>query len=393
MRTLKDIHVQGKRVFVRVDFNVPVTDEGEVGDDTRINAVLPTVRHLIDQGAKVVLASHRGRPEGATDDRFSMKPVAKRVSELLGTAVPLAPDSVGKDVWDMVDKLENGRVLLLENLRFHPGETDNDDGFAQQLADLCDVYVNDAFAVSHRSNASVEAITRHVDVCVAGFLLENEIKYFRQAMDDPTRPLVAVLGGVKVSGKLEAFRAMLERVDAFVVGGAMANTFLKAQGVGVGGSKVEGDLFGEALSVMEEAKRTGVRFYLPVDGVVAEEFDKDAVYKVVPIQEVPEKWLLLDIGPATALLYREVLENARTIIWNGPMGVFEMDAFAMGTLAVANHVANAHALSIVGGGDTDAAVHKAGLTDRISYVSTGGGAFLRLMEGKDLPGVVALEQT
>jgi phosphoglycerate kinase len=391
MKTLKDINVAGKRVFLRVDLNAPVDENGKVGDDTRIRAVLPAIQSLMAAGAKVLLASHLGRPKGKPDKKYTLAPVAARLEELLGRPVPLAPDCVGPEVQEMAKDLAPGGVLLLENLRFHPEEEKNDDAFAKELAALCDIYVNNAFAVSHRANSSVEAIVRHAPVSAAGPLLEDEVTYFHKAMDNPERPLVAVVGGAKISGKLETLQNMLKKVDVLVIGGAMANTFLKAQGLDVGASLVEDGLIPEANAILAAAKERGVPVYLPVDAVAAEDMAPDAPFKTAPVQAVPKGWKILDIGPATALLYGEVLADAKTIIWNGPMGVFEMDAFAAGTMAVAGHVAGSKALSIVGGGDTDAAVHKAGVEKRVTYVSTGGGAFLEMMEGKTLPGVAALE--
>jgi phosphoglycerate kinase len=390
MKTLKEVEIAGKRVLVRVDFNVPLDDQGNITDDSRIKGALPTLRHVVDQGGLLIVASHLGRPEGIPVPRFSLAPVAERLGALLNREVVMAPDCIGTEVEKMVGTMQPGDVLLLENLRFHPGEQKNDDGFAGALAALADVYVNDAFAVCHRVNASVAAVTRHVPVNVAGLLLQKELGYFKQALADPRRPLVAVVGGAKVSTKLKALQNMLQHVDKVVVGGAMANTFIRCLGHGVGKSKVEEDLVPAAGEILKQAAAGGVRFYLPVDVVVAPQLEAGAPTKLVPIQEIPEEWMALDIGPATVLLFREALLDARTVIWNGPMGVFEVDAFSRGTTAMANSVASAHALTIVGGGDTDAAVHMAGEGDRISFISTGGGAFLALLEGKTLPGVAAL---
>ncbi len=391
MQTISDIAVAGKRVLCRVDLNVPLDDNQQIKDDARIRAVVPTLKHILAQGGRLVIASHLGRPKGARVPAFSLKPVADRLAMLLETPVKMADDCVGPAVEALVEKMQPGQVVLLENLRFHPEEQQNADDFAQKLASLCDVYVNDAFAVSHRKNASVEAIVRHAPVAVAGMLLAREIAYFEKAMARPQRPLAAVVGGAKVSSKLAALRNLLSQVDKVVIGGAMANTFLKAQGVSVGGSKIEADLVGAAGDLLRTAAERGIRFYLPVDAVVAPTFDAHAVTKIVPVQDVPDDWMMLDIGPATAIVYRQALADAKTIIWNGPMGVFEMDAFSRGTMAMAAAVADAHALTIVGGGDTDAALHQAGETDRVGYVSTGGGAFLTLLEGTSLPGVAALE--
>ncbi|HPA15180.1 MAG TPA: phosphoglycerate kinase [Desulfobacterales bacterium] len=392
MKTIKDISISGKKVFIRVDFNVPLDEYQNIADDSRIRAVLPTLKYALDNRAKLIIASHLGRPKGKVVPEFSLSPVAKRLGRLLEKEVKMAPGCIGPDIKALVSGMVEGDVLLLENLRFHPEEEKNDDGFAKDLAVFCDVYVNDAFAVSHRSNASVVAITKFVPISVAGFLLQKEIDYFKKAMTSPQRPLVAIVGGAKVSSKIGALENMLEHVDKFIVGGAMANTFLKSKGFSMGASSVEEDLIDVARSVMQKAKKNGIKFYLPVDAVAASGFDPKAEVKIVPIQEIPSSWMALDIGPATSLLYSEVLHDAKTIVWNGPLGVFEMDAFSRGTMAMAHSVADSYALSIVGGGDTDAAIHKAGESDRITYISTGGGAFLELLEGKTLPAVAALDE-
>lgn len=392
MKTLNEIDVSGKKVLVRVDFNVPLDDHQIIGDDTRIRFVLPTLAHLLDQGAKVIIGSHLGRPKGKPESALSLKPVARRLEELLNVPVAMADDCVGEAVTGKVDALEPGEILLLENLRFHPGESENDDAFARALGALCDVYVNDAFAVCHRKNASVEAITAHVPVCAAGFLLEKELKAFESALGTPRRPLTAIVGGAKVSSKLAALYNMMDIVDTLIVGGAMANTFLKARGVGVGASKVEDDLLDEAKKIMAEAEARKIGWYLPVDVVVADRIDLQADRFPVAVDAIPDDYLALDIGPDTVRLYNEVLSSAQTILWNGPMGIFEMAPFAAGTQSIAKSLAASDAFSIVGGGDTVAAVHSAGVADNISYISTGGGAFLMLMEGKLLPAVVALEQ-
>jgi len=391
MRTIKDVDISGKRVLFRVDLNVPLDENQNITDDSRIRAVLPTLKYALDHNARLIIASHLGRPKGKAVPELSLSPVAKGLGRILEKEVIMANDCIGPEINELVHKMEPGSVLLLENIRFHPEEQKNDDSFAKALAELCDVYVNDAFAVSHRINASVVAITKFVPISVAGFLLQKELDYFNNAMADPKRPLVVIVGGAKVSSKIKALENMLHHVDKFIIGGAMANTFLKSTGCNVGKSKVEPDLVEVAASVMKKAAEKGIKFYLPVDAVVASRFDAKAETKIVPIQEIPRDWMVLDIGPATSLLYSQVLYDAKTIVWNGPMGAFEMDAFSMGTFAMAHSVANSNALSIVGGGDTGAAIHKSGEIDRITYISTGGGAFLSLLEGKILPAVAALD--
>jgi phosphoglycerate kinase len=392
MRTIKDLNLSGKKVMVRADFNVPLDDQQNITDDTRIVEVLPTLRYVLDNGGALVIMSHLGRPDGKATPRYSLAPVAKRLGRLLKQDVRMAPDCIGPDVKKMVDRLAAGQIILLENLRFHAQEEKNDDGFAKELASLCDVFINDAFAVSHRKHASVEAITKFVPKCGAGFLLMKELDYFNEAMNNPRRPLVSIIGGAKISSKLGALKNMMGRVNKFIIGGAMANTFLKSQGIDVGKSKVEDDLVAEADGILKQAAGHGIKIYLPVDAVVAGQAEPKAETKIVPIQEIPKDWMALDIGPATSLLFSEVLHDAKTIIWNGPMGMFELDPFSRGTVSMVNSVANSYALTIVGGGDTDVAVHSTGQSDRFSYISTGGGAFLYLMEGKTLPGVAALDR-
>jgi len=381
----------GKKVFMRVDFNVPLDDNQNITEDTRIRAVLPSINYALDQKAKIVLASHLGRPKGERKEKYSMAPAAKRLSRLLGKDVKLAPDCIGDETRAMIDAMQPGDVLMLENLRFYGGEEKNDLDFAKSLVNGCDVYVNDAFAVSHRAHASVEGITNFFPVVAAGFLMKNEMNYFDKAMQNPIRPLVAILGGAKVSGKIEVLENLCEKVDKIIIGGGMAFTFLKAMGYNVGKSLVEDNLIETAMKTFEKARQRGVKFYLPVDCVVADQFNPTAETKVTTVQEIPEGWMALDIGPATVALFSEALQNAKTIVWNGPMGVFEMDAFSRGTFAMVSAVANSYALTIVGGGDTDVAVHRAGEYAKISYISTGGGAFLELLEGKKLPGIKVLE--
>ena len=390
MKTLKDLELAGKRVLVRVDFNVPMNDQGEITDDLRIRTVLPTLRYLVEAGARVIICTHRGRPKGQRVEAFSLAPVAALTAALIGRPVPLAPDCIGPKVEAAVAALKDGDCLMLENLRFHPEEEKNDAAFSRQLGALADVYVNDAFAVSHRAHASVVGVTAHVREKAAGFLLQKEMEYFQRAIGTPQRPLIAIVGGAKVSGKLQALQNMLGRVDRMIIGGAMANTFLKSQGYDVGASKVEDDLLDTARDLLVQARAKGVKVYLPVDVIAADRFAPDAVIKQVTIQDIPENWMALDIGPASVVLFNEALADARTIVWNGPMGAFEMDAYARGTMALAHTVASSHALSVTGGGDSNAAVKKSGEAENISYMSTGGGAFLMLMEGKELPGIKAL---
>ena len=381
----------GKKVFMRVDFNVPLDDNQNITEDTRIRAVLPSINYALDYKAKIILASHLGRPKGERKEKYSMAPAAKRLSRLLGKEVKLAGDCIGDEVRAMIDAMQPGDVLMLENLRFYPGEEKNDLDFAKALVNGCEIYVNDAFAVSHRAHASVEAITGLFPIVAAGFLMKNEMNYFDKAMKNPIRPLVAILGGAKVSGKIEVLENLCDKVDKIIIGGGMAFTFLKGMGYNVGKSLVEEDLIETAMRTFEKARAKGIKFYLPVDCVVADQFNPAAETKVTTIQEIPEGWMALDIGPATVTLFSEALQNAKTIVWNGPMGVFEMDAFSRGTFAMVSAVANSYALTIVGGGDTDVAVHRAGEYAKISYISTGGGAFLELLEGKKLPGIKVLE--
>ena len=390
MITVKDIELSDRRVLVRVDFNVPLDKSGQITDDARIQRSLPTLQYALDNNAKLLVASHLGRPKGNVMPEFSLAPAAKCLGDLIGKKVILADDCIGSETEEIVDAMTPGDVVMLENLRFHAGEQQNDDEFARGLASLCDVYVNDAFAVSHRANASVVAITRHVPDCVAGFLLQKELDYFGQAMTHPERPLAAVVGGAKVSSKLAALENMIRRVDMIVIGGAMANTFLKGSGIDMGQSRVEPELFETAANVMKIAAEKGIRFFLPVDVVAAPVLDADAPIQVVPVNKMPRDQMALDIGPATIARYTEALSDAKTVVWNGPMGAFEIKPFAKGTEALVHCIADIDALTIVGGGDTGVAVHNSGRADDVSYISTGGGAFLALLEGKPLPAVAAL---
>ncbi len=392
MKSIQDITLSGKRVLLRADFNVPMDEQNLITDDTRVTMVLPTIRYILKEKGKLIICSHMGRPKGKKVDSLSLAPVASHLQSLLGVKVALAPDCVGAEVTALVEKLAKGEVLLLENLRFHPEETANDPVFSEQLAKLADVYINDAFAASHRAHASVVGVAERVAEKGAGLLLQTEMDYFKKSMADPIKPLVAVIGGAKVSSKLGALENMLGKVDGMIIGGAMANTFLKSMGFAVGASKVEDDLLETAGRFVEAAKTKGVKLYLPVDFVVADRFATDAVTKIVTFQDIPAGWMALDIGPASTILFQEALQDAKTIIWNGPMGAFEIDAFARGTMAMCRTLAAVHALSIVGGGDSNAAVKKSGEEKNISYMSTGGGAFLELMEGKVLPGVAVLDR-
>jgi phosphoglycerate kinase len=392
MKTIKDFDISGKKVFIRVDFNVPMDKQQNITEDTRIRTVLPTIEYALSKNARIILASHLGRPKGEKVPTMSLAPVAKHLSSLIGKEVRMAPDCIGSNVTAMVSAMKDGDILLLENLRYYKGEEKNDPEFAKQLASLCDIYINNAFAVSHRAHASVAGITEFAPASGAGLLLAKEIDYYNQAMNDPKRPLVAIVGGAKVSSKLAALRNMLKHVDKVIIGGAMANTFLKSQGVFMGASMVEEGLIEIAGEVIREAKEKGISFHIPVDVVAAEKFEETAANKVVDVNQIPQGWMALDIGPKTLADYSKALADAGTIVWNGPMGVFEMEAFCRGTMDLADTVASSPALTIVGGGDTDAAVHKAGVEDKMSYISTGGGAFLMLMEGDSLPGVDYLEK-
>ncbi len=390
MRFIDELSLAGKKVLMRVDFNVPLDDNGNVTDDNRIRAAMPSIEYAIDSGAMLILCSHLGRPKGKKDPRFSLKPVADLLGVILNRDVTLAPDCVGDQVRALVEVMKPGECILLENLRYHSEEQANDPGFAGELAALADVYINDAFAVSHRAHASVVGVPEFVKECGAGLLLKKELSYFKKAMENPARPLVAILGGAKVSSKLGAIENILQKVDKLIVGGAMANTFLAASGFGVGRSLVEADLLDTARSIMARATKRGVKFYLPVDCLVAEGLGPDFTVEAVTSQEIPEDKMALDIGPASITLFEEALRDVETIVWNGPMGAFEVEAFAGGTQALAHAVGASDALSIIGGGDTDHAVHMAGEKENVSYMSTGGGAFLRLLEGKELPGIKAL---
>jgi phosphoglycerate kinase len=396
MKTLKDLEIDGKRVFIRCDFNVPKDEFGNITDDRRIRSALQTIRYCIDRDCKIILASHYERPEpGKYEERFSLVPVAKRLHSLLKIKrdIFMADDVVGPDAQEKAAKLEAGDVLLLENLRYEAGETSNDKIFAKKLADFADIYVNDAFGACHRKHASIHAITQFFDLehKAAGFLMGKEVNFFSKVLENPVRPFVAVVGGSKVSGKLQALTNLITKVDKVIIGGGMAFTFLKAHGHEVGNSLVEDDLLEEANNIILKAKKLGVKFYLPVDVVAAQEFSENTTVKFLPIQEIPIGWMGLDIGPASTRLFREVLNDAQTIIWNGPMGVYEMDRYSKGSMAMSNNIAQTHATTIVGGGDTADVVQRAGDVDEMTFISTGGGASLKLIEGAVLPGLEALE--
>ena len=389
---IKKLDLAGKKVFIRCDFNVPMDEFGNISDDRRIRAALTTINFCLDQDCSVTLASHLGRPKGEVNEKYTLSPVARRLNQLLKREVVLAKDVVGKDATAKATALKANEVLLLENLRYEAGETDDSDELSRKLADMVDFYINDAFGVSHRAHASVHGITKFFDKehRAAGFLLQREIEFFGKLMKEPTRPFAAIVGGSKVSGKLEALINLLPRVDKIFIGGGMAFTFLKQMGYNIGASLVEDDLLEDAQHVMDEAKKLGVKFYLPVDVIAAEKFAADAVSKIVTAQEIPDNWMGLDIGPATVRLYREGLNDVQTVLWNGPMGVYEMEKFARGSSKIAHFVADSYATTVVGGGDTADLVQRIGVDEEMSFISTGGGASLELLEGKILPGVESL---
>ena len=388
-KSIRDIDVAGKKVFIRVDYNVPMDKEGNITEDTRIRATLPTLKYLLSQNAAIIIASHLGRPKGEVVPAFSLAPVAKRLSDLLGQQVAVASDCVGSEAEAKAKALQPGQILMLENLRYHKAEEKNDLEFSRQLARLADVAVNDAFGVSHRAHASVEGITKYLPA-VAGFLMEKEILFVGQTVANPTHPFVAIIGGAKVSDKIGVIENLLKKVDTLIIGGGMANTFLAAQGYNIGKSLLEADKVELAKTLIVTAKERGVSLLLPTDVVIADKFAADAQHKAVAVANIDSEWMALDIGPETATVYAKAVETAQTIVWNGPMGVFEMDAFANGTETVAKAVAASKATSIVGGGDSIAALEKVGLADKITHISTGGGASLEFLEGKVLPGIAAL---
>jgi len=387
--SIRDLSIKGKKIFMRVDFNVPLDENFNITDDGRIRSTLPTINYAIDEGARVILSSHLGRPKGKAQKKFSLAPVAKRLQRLVKKEVLFLSDCTGPKVEEAVAGMSNGDIILLENLRFHSEEEANDEEFSKSLAGIADFYVNDAFGAAHRTHASIVGITKFLP-SAWGFLLQKEIEYLQGVVNNPVRPFVAILGGAKVSGKIKVLLNIADNVDKVIVGGGMAYTFLKSMGYNVGESLVENDMLDLADEIKQKLVSRGIKFYLPVDCVIAQSIDPAAETKIVTTQEIPNGWRALDIGPASAKLFSEALESAKTILWNGPMGVFEIDSLSRGTFSVAHAVADAYALTIVGGGDTDLAVSRAGVSESISFISTGGGAALELLEGKDLPGIVSL---
>ncbi len=393
--SIENLNLKDKKVLVRVDFNVPLDENLNITDDRRISSSLPTIKKIISDGGKAILMSHLGRPKGKVNPKYSLKPVAIKLSELLGKEVKLAPDCVGDEVKKLVNKMMPGDVLLLENLRFHEEEEKNDPEFSKKLAELGDVYVNDAFGSAHRAHASTEGVTKYIKLNASGYLMQKELDYLGSAISNPVRPYCAILGGAKISGKIDVIQNLLDKVDTMIIGGGMAYTFFKAQGKEIGKSLLEEEKLGMAKELLEKIGESKVKFLLPVDVVVAYEFKNDSPSKAVSIDEIPSEKMGLDIGPKTIELFRNELLKSKTVVWNGPMGVFEMDNFARGTNAIAEALVEATAkgaVTIVGGGDSAAAISKAGLDDKVSHVSTGGGASLEFLEGKILPGVVALSE-
>lgn len=387
-KTMKDIDVKGKRVFVRVDFNVPMAD-GAITDETRIRAAIPTIEYLVEQGAKVILASHLGRPKGEVKEDMRLTAVGIRLAELMGKPVTKLDESIGEAVEATVANMQDGDIVLLENVRFHAGEEKNDTALAAQFATVADIYVNDAFGAAHRAHASTEGIAKHIPA-VSGFLMQKELDVLGKALSNPERPFTAIIGGAKVKDKIGVIESLLEKVDHLIIGGGLSFTFIKAQGYDVGNSLLEEDKIELAKSFIEKAKAKGVQLHMPIDAVVANEFSKDADTMIVDVNAIPSDWMGLDIGPKTAANYAEVINNSKLIIWNGPMGVFEMEKFADGTKTVAHAMATTNGYTVIGGGDSAAAVEKFEVANKMDHISTGGGASLELMEGKELPGIVAL---
>jgi phosphoglycerate kinase len=391
IRYIDAVDLKGKRVLLREDYNVPYDKGMNITDETRITATLPTVNYCIRQGAKIILVSHLGRPKGKPVPEMSLRPVAKRLSEILGRQVRFIDLPLGDEVKKITDSLKEGEIALLENIRFYPGEEKNDPELGKLLASLCDVYIDDAFAAAHRGHASNEAVTKFAKECAAGFLMENEIEYFKKAMENPKRPLGAIIGGAKISTKLEALKNIINKVDYLIIGGGMAFTFMKALGYTIGKSLLEEELVGTAKGIMDEAKGKNVDVLLPVDIVAAPTFENDAPRTIVPADRMPNDLIGLDIGPESVKLFDKRIKESKTVIWNGPMGAFEMPNFAAGTNGILKSITDSGCLSIVGGGDSVSAVNKSGMADKISYISTGGGAWLELLEGKTLPGIAALD--
>ncbi len=389
-KTVKDIDLKGKKVFVRCDFNVPMDENQNITDNTRIKAALPTIKYLLEQNCKIILASHLGRPKGEVKPEFSLKPVAKELSKLLGKEVIMANDVIGEDAMSKASNLKEGEIMLLENVRFHREETDNDPEFAKKLASMAEIFVNDAFGTAHRAHASTTGIADYIPG-VAGFLIEKELKFLGNAINNPERPFVAILGGAKVSDKIGVIDSLLDKVDTLMIGGGMAYTFFKAQGYNVGNSLCEVEKTGLALQAMEKAKAKGVKLLLPIDTKVGKEFKPDTESKTVAWTEIPDDWEGFDIGEKTIEMFKNELQNAKTVIWNGPLGLFEFEQFAIGTNEIAKTLAELDATTIIGGGDSAAAVTKAGLADKMTHISTGGGASLEFLEGKKLPGIECLQ--
>jgi len=389
--TVADIDLKGKKVIARVDFNVPLDAEGNITDDKRIRAALPTIRHIIDQGASLILVSHLGRPKEGPEPKYSMKPAAKRLGELLGKEVILAADVIGEDAKAKAAALKPGEILMLENVRFHKEETKNDPAFAKELASMADIYVNDAFGTAHRAHASTAGLADYLPA-VSGFLIKKELEIMGKALENPDRPFVAILGGAKVSDKIGVIESLLEKVDTLIIGGSMAYTFFKAKGYSVGNSKYEEDKVELAANLLDKAEKKGVKLLLPIDNVVGKEFDPNTETQIVESDKIPDGWMGLDIGPKSVELFSEAIKSAKTVVWNGPVGVFEMEKFAVGTRKIAEALAASSAVTIVGGGDSAAAVEQMGFADKITHISTGGGASLEFLEGKELPGIAVLNE-
>ena len=389
-KTIEDIQVNGKKVLVRCDFNVPMDENKVITDENRLRGALPTIQYLIKNGAKVILCSHLGRPKGEFNMKYSLRPVAERLSQLLGQEVKMADDVIGESAHKLASELKDGEVMLLENVRFHKEEEKNDPEFAKELASLAEVYVNDAFGTAHRAHASTEGVAHLLHPAVAGYLIGKELSIMGKALEDPARPFVAVLGGAKVADKIGVINNLLDKADTVIIGGGMAYTFIKAMGHGIGNSLLEADKLDYALEMIAKAKEKGVKLLLPVDTAIGSEFKADCEKKIVSVDAIPDGWMGMDIGPKTVELFSDAIKNAKTVVWNGPMGVFEFEAFAEGTKAVARALAESGAISIVGGGDSAAAVEQLGFADKMTHISTGGGASLEFLEGRELPGVACL---